>query len=86
MIPPPREPVRVKIMRPTFLRIDPEMDKEFEEFLSFMGITFEVKENEDIEWPLVEYEGNPNDLRSMLSSRFGMGDSEIQEEYPQLFS
>jgi hypothetical protein len=51
-----------------------------------MEITFEVKENEDIEWPLVEYEGSPNDLRSMLSSRFGMGDSEIQEEYPQLFS
>ncbi len=86
MIPPPREPIRVKIERLTFLKIDPETDKEFEEFLSFMEISFVVKENEGIEWPLVEYEGNPNDLRSMLVSRFGMGDSEIQEEYPQLFS
>jgi hypothetical protein len=86
MIPPPKEPKKVKISRPTFLRVDPEVDKEFEEFLTFMEISFGVKEEEEGEWPLVEYEGIPNDLRSMLSSRFGMTDSEIQEEYPQLFS
>ena len=86
MIPPPREPKKEKIVRETFFGADPQIDKEFEEFLSFMEITFEVKESEDIQWPLVEYEGNSNDLKSMLSSRFGMSDSEIEGEYPQLFS
>lgn len=86
MIPSPKDPIKVKIVRPTFLRVDPEIDKEFEEFLSFMEISFSVTEEEDIEWPLVEYEGNPQGLISMLSSRFGMGDDEIKSEYPQLFS
>lgn len=87
MIPPPAEPERIKIMRHTFLKVDPELDEEFEGFLSYMGITFEVKEDDgEIEWPLVEYEGNPQAIKSMLSSRFGMGDSDMEEEYPQLFS
>ena len=86
MIPPPRDPKKEKISRATFMGVDPQMDKEFKEFLEFMVISFEVGEEGEGEWPLVEYEGNPNDLKSMLSSRFGMSDSEIQEEYPQLFS
>lgn len=86
MIPPPIEPKKYKISRITFMGEDPEMDKEFKEFLEFMDISFAVKEGEEGEWPLVEYEGNFYDLSSMLSSRFGMEDSEIKEEYPQLFS
>lgn len=86
MIPSPKEPQKVKITKATFLKIDPEMDKEFEEFLGFMEISFVVKESEDIEWPLVEYEGLPHDIVSMLDSRFGMGKEEIRTEYPQLFS
>ena len=45
-----------------------------------------VREEEEGEWPVVEYEGNPYDISTMLASRFGMDESEIKEEYPQLFS
>lgn len=85
MIPPPVEPIKVKIVRSTVLKENEESDKEFFEYLEFMGIGHEVIEGEDIEWPLVEYEGTPYDLKQMLSSRFGMEGSEIKEEYPQLF-
>lgn len=84
MIPPPIEPKREKISKLTFMGRDPEMDQEFKGFLEFMDISFSIKE--EGEWPLVEYEGNPYDLKGMLTSRFGMDESEIQEEYPQLFS
>lgn len=86
MIPSPKEPQKVKIVKTTFLKVDPEVDKEFEEFLGFMEISFVVKESEDSEWPLVEYEGLPHDIVSMLDSRFGMSKEEIIIEYPQLFS
>lgn len=86
MIPPPIEPKKVKISRPTFIGVDPDIDKEFKEFLDFMVISFEIKEEEEGEWPVVEYEGNPYDISNMLASRFGMSDTEIKEEYPQLFS
>ena len=86
MIPSPKEPQKVKIVKTTFLKVDPEVDKEFEEFLGFMEISFVVKESEDSEWPLVEYEGLPHDIVSMLDSRFGMSREEIKDEYPQLFS
>lgn len=86
MIPSPKEPQKVKIVKTTFLKVDLEVDKEFEEFLGFMEISFEVKESEDSEWPLVEYEGLPHDIVSMLGSRFGMSKEEIKDEYPQLFS
>lgn len=87
MIPPPVEPIKVKIVRSTFLRENEDSDKEFFEYLEFMGIDYEIKEDDnDIEWPLVEYEGTPYDLKAMLSSRFGMEGSEIKGEYPQLFS
>jgi hypothetical protein len=84
MIPPPKEPKREKIERLTFMGVDPEMDKEFQEFLEFMEISYSIKE--EGEWPLVEYEGNPYDIKGMLVSRFGMTEGEISEEYPQLFS
>jgi len=86
MIPSPKEPQKVKIVKTTFLKVDLEVDKEFEEFLGFMEISFKVKESEDSEWPLVEYEGLPHDIVSMLGSRFGMSKEEIKDEYPQLFS
>ena len=86
MIPSPKEPQKVKIVKTTFLKVDLEVDKEFEEFLGFMEISFVVKESEDSEWPLVEYEGLPHDIVSMLDSRFGMSKEEIKDEYPQLFS
>ena len=86
MIPSPKEPKKVKIEKMTFLKVDPELDKEFEEFLEFMEISFVVKGVEDTEWPLVEYEGLPHDIVSMLDSRFGMSKEEIKGEYPQLFS
>jgi hypothetical protein len=86
MIPSPKEPQKVKIVKTTFLKVDPEVDKEFEEFLGFMEISFAVKETENNEWPLVEYEGLPHDIVSMLGSRFGMSREEIKDEYPQLFS
>jgi len=89
MIPSPKEPQKVKIVKTTFLKVDPEVDKEFEEFLGFMEISFSVKETDgtkDSEWPLVEYEGLPHDIVSMLGSRFGMSKEEIIIEYPQLFS
>lgn len=86
MIPSPKEPQKVKIVKTTFLKVDLEVDKEFEEFLGFMEISFVVKESEDSEWPLVEYEGLPHDIVSMLGSRFGMSKEEIKDEYPQLFS
>jgi len=86
MIPSPKEPQKVKIVKTTFLKVDLEVDKEFEEFLGFMEISFEVKESEDSEWPLVEYGGLPHDIVSMLGSRFGMSKEEIKDEYPQLFS
>ena len=85
MIESPKVPKKVKIEKMTFLKVDPETDKEFEEFLGFMEISFAVKESEDSEWPLVEYEGLPHDIVSMLDSRFGMSKEEIKEEYPQLF-
>jgi hypothetical protein len=86
MIASPKEPQKVKIEKMTFLKVDPELDKEFEEFLEFMEISFVVKGVEDTEWPLVEYEGLPHDIVSMLDSRFGMSKEEIKGEYPQLFS
>lgn len=86
MIPSPKEPQKVKIEKMTFLKVDLEVDKEFEEFLGFMEISFVVKESEGSEWPLVEYEGLPHDIVSMLDSRFGMSREEIKDEYPQLFS
>lgn len=86
MIPPPIEPKKYKISRITFMGEDPEMDKEFKEFLEFMDISFVVKEGEEGEWPLVEYEGLSHDIISMLDSRFGMSKQEIISEYPQLFS
>jgi hypothetical protein len=86
MIASPKEPQKVKIEKMTFLKVDPELDKEFEEFLAFMEISFVVKGVEDTEWPLVEYEGLPHDIVSMLDSRFGMSKEEIKGEYPQLFS
>ena len=86
MIPSPIEPKKYKIPRTTFMGKDPEADKEFEEFLRFMEISFVVKEGEEGEWPLVEYEGLPHDIVSMLDSRFGMSKEEIIIEYPQLFS
>jgi hypothetical protein len=86
MIASPKEPQKVKIEKMTFLKVDPELDKEFEEFLAFMEISFVVKVVEDTEWPLVEYEGLPHDIVSMLDSRFGMSKEEIKGEYPQLFS
>ena len=85
MIESPKVPKKVKIEKMTFLKVDPETDKEFEEFLGFMEISFAVKESEDSEWPLVEYEGLPHDIVSMLDSRFGMSKEEIKGEYPQLF-
>ncbi len=84
MIPPPKEPKKEKIERLTFMGVDPEMDKEFQDFLSFMEISYSIKEKG--EWPLVQYEGNPYDIKGMLVSRFGMTEGEILEEYPQLFS
>ena len=86
MIASPKEPQKVKIEKMTFLKVDPDLDKEFEEFLAFMEISFVVKVVEDTEWPLVEYEGLPHDIVSMLDSRFGMSKEEIKGEYPQLFS
>ena len=86
MIASPKEPQKVKIEKMTFLKVDPELDKEFEEFLAFMEISFVVKGVEDTEWPLVEYEGLPHDIVSMLDSRFGMSKEEIKGEWPQLFS
>jgi len=86
MIPPPIEPKKAKISRLTFMGVDPDMDKEFKEFLKFMEISFLVKEGEEGECPLVEYEGLPHDIVSMLDSRFGLAKEEIKEEYPQLFS
>jgi hypothetical protein len=86
MIASPKEPQKVKIEKMTFLKVDPELDKEFEEFLAFMEISFVVKGVEGTEWPLVEYEGLPHDIVSMLDSRFGMSKEEIKGEYPQLFS
>jgi len=86
MIESPKVPKKVKIEKMTFLKVDPGADKEFEEFLGFMEISFVVKESEDSEWPLVEYEGLPHDIVSMLGSRFGMSKEEIKGEYPQLFS
>ena len=86
MIPSPKEPTRIKIERPTFLGVDPKLDDEFKEFLTFMEISFVVKDSEDVEWPLVEYEGISQDIISMLDSRFGMSKEEIISEYPQLFS
>jgi hypothetical protein len=86
MIASPKEPQKVKIEKMTFLKVDPELDKEFEEFLEFMEISFVVKGVEGTEWPLVEYEGLPHDIVSMLDSRFGMSKEEIKGEYPQLFS
>jgi hypothetical protein len=86
MIPPPRDPKKVKISRPTFIGVDEEIDKEFKEFLEFLEISMELREEEEGEWPVVEYEGNPYDISTMLASRFGMDESEIKEEYPQLFS
>ena len=85
MIPPPVEPLKIKIVRSTFLGESEDSDKEFIEYLEFMGISYELKDEEDIEWPLVEYEGTPYDLKIMLSTRFGMDSSEISQEYPQLF-
>jgi hypothetical protein len=84
MIPPPIEPKKAKISRLTFMGVDPDMDKEFQDFLEFMGISYSIKE--EGEWPLVEYEGIPYDIKGMLISRFGMTEGEIEEEYPQLFS
>jgi len=86
MIASPKEPQKVKIEKMTFLKVDPELDKEFEGFLAFMEISFVVKGDEDTEWPLVEYEGLPHDIVSMLDSRFGMSKEEIKGEWPQLFS
>lgn len=86
MIPPPKDPRKVKISRATFIGVDEGTDKEFREFLEFLEISLVVKEEEEGEWPIVEYEGNPYDLSTMLASRFGMSNTEIQEEYPQLFS
>ena len=87
MIPPPLEPIKIKIVRSTFLGENEQSDKEFFEYLEFTGITHSIIEaGEDIEWPLVEYEGTPYDLKSMLSSRFGMDMDSIREEYPQLIS
>ena len=86
MIASPKEPQKVKIEKMTFLKVDPDLDKEFEEFLAFMEISFVVKGVEGTEWPLVEYEGLPHDIVSMLDSRFGMSKEEIKGEYPQLFS
>jgi hypothetical protein len=84
MIPPPKEPKREKIERLTFMGVDPDMDKEFQDFLEYMGISYSIKE--EGEWPLIEYEGHPYDIKGMLVSRFGMTQKEIGEEYPQLFS
>lgn len=85
MIPPPIEPIKIKIVRSTFLGENEDSDREFFEYLEFVGISFEIQDQEDIEWPLVEYEGTPYDLKQMLSSRFGMDSEEISQEYPQLF-
>ena len=87
MIPPPSEPIKIKIVRSTFLGENENLDKEFFEYLEFMGISHSVAgPEEDIEWPLVEYEGTPHDLKTMLSSRFGMDLESMKEEYPELFS
>lgn len=85
MIPPPKEPKKEKVERTTFFGVNPQADEEFKGFLEFLEISFRIK-GEDGEWPIVEYEGNPHDIVTMLASRFGMEESEIQEEYPQLFS
>lgn len=85
LIPPPKEPKRTKISRSTFIGVDPQVDKEFKDFLNYLEIEMRVIEDEG-EWPLVEYEGNPYDIKNVLISRFGMTEREIKEEYPQLFS
>jgi hypothetical protein len=84
MIPPPKTPKRVKISKTTFLGEDPQMDKEFLNYLEYLEIENKIVESSS-EWPVVEYEGSPYDLKNMLDSRFGMSQSEIREEFPQLF-
>jgi hypothetical protein len=85
MIPPPKDPLKVKISRSTFMGQDPKSDEEFKEFLEYLNVEMSILESEG-EWPLVEYEGHPYDIKNVLLSRFGMSESEMKEEYPQLFS
>jgi hypothetical protein len=84
LIPPPKDPKKIKITRETFFGENPDIDKEFKEFLEFLEIEMRIVESEG-EWPLVEYEGNPYDIKIVLLSRFGMGEGDIKGEYPQLF-
>jgi hypothetical protein len=84
MIPPPKTPKRVKITKATFLGEDPQMDEEFLNYLEYLEIDNRIVESSE-EWPMVEYEGSPYDIKNMLDSRFGMSISEIQKEFPQLF-
>lgn len=68
----------------TVLGENNEFDKSFFEYLDEYSISHKILENEDGQWPSVEYTGGPLSITNMLRERFGMNDKEINEMYPEI--
>ena len=68
----------------TVLGENNEFDKSFFDYLDEYSISHKILENEDGQWPSVEYTGGPLSITNMLRERFGMNDKEINEMYPEI--